>query len=210
MTDTHKDKLHRYLVRTRASVLWKVEGLSEYDLRRPLTVTGSNLLGLVKHLAIVESRYFGESFGRPFTPHLPWWDDDQPADGDLWATADESSAEILSTYRAVTAHADETIAALDLDAPGNVSWWPRPEVTLHSVLVHVVVETARHAGHVDVLREQLDGRVGDWAPDPAEAVSAPSEEDERRWAEHRARVEAAAREGEKAAAGAWSGPAANR
>lgn len=185
MTDVQMQKLHEYLRESREAVIWKAEGLSEYDQRRPLTSTGSNLLGLVKHLSIVEARYFGESFGRPFEPHLPWWD--QPDDSDMWVTASESSAEIFATYRAVTAHADETIAALDLDAPGQVSWWPRPEVTLHSVLVHVLVETARHAGHADVLREQVDGRIGTRAGD-AGAVP----DDDERWSSHREQIEAAA------------------
>ena len=121
MSDAHKEQLHRYLTNTREAVVWKVEGLSEYDTRRPLTPTGTNLLGLVKHLATGEAWYFGEVFGRPFEPHLPWWDDDQPENADLWVTASESRADILDTYRAAIAHADATISELDLDAPATCS-----------------------------------------------------------------------------------------
>ena len=188
MSDAQKEQLHRYLATARETMVWKLEGLSEYDIRRPLTPTGTNLLGLVKHLATAESWYFGQVFGRPFEPHLPWWDDDQPENADLWATASESRAYILDTYRAAMAHADATIAELDLDAPGHASWWPQPDVTLHSVLVHVLAETSRHAGHADILREQLDGSTG-FRPDNANVP----DHDEQWWADYRAQVEAAAR-----------------
>ena len=98
------------------------EGLSEYDLRRPLTRTRTNLLGLVKHLSIVEAWYFGKAFDRSFAPHLPWWDDDQPEGVDMWVNAPESRHEILATYQAAIAHADHTIDSLDLNAPGHVQW----------------------------------------------------------------------------------------
>jgi hypothetical protein len=62
----------------------------------------------------------------------------------------------------VQAFADETIATLPLDARGRVPWWPtdRPEVTLHRIVLHVIADLARHAGHADILREQLDGSTG--------------------------------------------------
>ena len=160
MSEEHKQRLHDYLTKTREAVIWKAEGLSEYDVRRPLTRTGTNLLGLIKHLSVGEAWYFGQVFDRPFEPHLPWWDDDAPEGADMWVTASESRQNILETYRAAIAHADETIRSLDIDAPGHVPWWPRPNVTLHAVLVHVLAETARHAGHADILREQLDGSTG--------------------------------------------------
>ena len=68
--------------------MWKLEGLSEYDSRRPMTPTGTNLLGLVKHVASVELGYFGETFGRPFDEPLPW-SVGAEANADMWATADE-------------------------------------------------------------------------------------------------------------------------
>ena len=70
-----KADLHRYLQIGREALLWKLDGLSEYDVRRPLTPTGTNLLGLVKHLASIEVGYFGETFGREFPERLGWLDD---------------------------------------------------------------------------------------------------------------------------------------
>ena len=157
-----KDVLQRYLTQGREAVLWKLEGVGEYDARRPLTPTGTNLLGLVKHLAIVEAGYFGEVFGRPFAGTADWSTDHPEPDADLWATAEESREEIVGLYRRAIEHSDTTIRELDLDAPGRVPHWPaeRAEVTLHQILVHMATETHRHAGHADVARELVDGVVG--------------------------------------------------
>ena len=157
--DFAKEYLHNDLRMVRETMLWKLDGLSEYDARRPLTPTGTNLLGLVKHLTITEAWYFGKVFERPFPEHLPWWDDH--ADGvDMWATAVETRGEIVGRYKRIWEHSDATITALDITAPGRVPWWPRPNVKLFNILVHVLTETNRHAGHADILREQLDGGVG--------------------------------------------------
>jgi uncharacterized damage-inducible protein DinB len=156
-----KADLVRYLQVVRDAVLWKIDGLSEYDVRRPMTPTGTNLLGLVKHLASVEAGYFGATFGRPLPDPPAWFDDEDPS-ADLWATADESPESIVELYRRVWAHADETISSLALDDTGQVPWWPaeRSEVTLHRILVHVIAETNRHAGHIDIVRELIDGAAG--------------------------------------------------
>jgi Protein of unknown function (DUF664) len=158
--DDAKLTLHRYLRQVREAMVWKLDGLSEYDVRRPLTPTSTNLLGLVKHLSIVEAWYFGMTFDRPFAEDLPWWDEGAEEQIDMWVTAAETRAEIVDRYRRVWLHADMTINDLPADAPGHVPWWPRPDVTLHTMLVHVLAETNRHAGHADILREQLDGSVG--------------------------------------------------
>jgi len=79
---------------------------------------------------------------------------------DLWATANEGRDEIIARYRRAWEYADETIDTLPIDAPGYVPWWPRPDVKLFNVMVHILMETGRHAGHADILREQLNGRVG--------------------------------------------------
>ena len=105
----HKSDLHRYLQSARGAMLWKLDGLSEYDIRRPVVPTGTNLLGLVKHLASVESGYFGEVFGRPFPETLPWVAGDAELNADMFATAEESSTEIVALYRRVWGHADATI-----------------------------------------------------------------------------------------------------
>ena len=162
-----KADLHRYLQAAREALLWKLDGLSGYDIRRPLTPTGTNLLGVVKHLAGVELWYFGDTFGRPPRGPRPWSEDDARNNADFWATADESRDQIVGMYRRAWAHADETIQTLSLDTPGHVPWWPsdRREVTLHQILVHVVAETNRHAGHADIVRELIDGAAGLQADD---------------------------------------------
>ncbi|WP_331754647.1 DinB family protein (plasmid) [Streptomyces sp. NBC_00012] len=155
-----KDNLHGRLRRDRKALLWKLDGLSEYDARRPLTATGTNLLGLVKHVATVEARYFGEVFDRPSPEPLPRWQDYNGSD--LWATEDETRDQIIGFCRRTWEHSDATINELPLDAPGHVPWWPEPypNTNLFATMVHVLGETNRHAGHADILREGLDGRTG--------------------------------------------------
>jgi len=156
-----KAELHDYLQGAREVLLWKLDGLSEYDVRRPLTPTGTNLLGLVKHSASFELEYFGPVFGRPHGVPLPWLADDAGPNADMWATPGESREEITGLYRRAWQHADETISALPLDAVGRVPWWGESgEVTLHRVLVHMTAETQRHAGHADIVREMIDGAAG--------------------------------------------------
>jgi uncharacterized damage-inducible protein DinB len=157
-----KADLHRYLQVAREALLWKLEGLSEYDIRRPLTPTGTNLLGLVKHMASVELGYFGNTFGRPCDEPLPWYEEDAEPNADMWATAGESRQQIVGLYERAWAHSDATINTLALDAIGRVPWWSdgQSDVTLHRVLVHVIAETHRHAGHADIVRELIDGAVG--------------------------------------------------
>ncbi|TFV85832.1 DinB family protein [Blastococcus sp. CT_GayMR16] len=190
MTDAKAD-LQNYLQRGRDALLWKLEGLSEYDVRRPMTPTGTNLLGLVKHLAYVELGYFGETFGRPDADAKAWIEDDgSNPNWDMWATAEESRADVVSLYRRAWAHADATIGVLPLEAPGRVPWWQgdRAEVTLHRVLVHVIAETDRHVGHADIVRELIDGVAG------LRAGSDNMPEVDRAWWEsHRSRLEAAAK-----------------
>lgn len=154
-----KEHLHENLRWVRESMTAKLDGLPEYDARRPLTPTGTNLLGLIKHLTLSESRYLGDIFARPFPEPMPRWDDLTVRGTDFWATEHETREEIIARYQRVWAHADTTIDELALDAPGHVPWWPQPDVTLFNAMVHVLTETTRHAGHADILREQLDGRV---------------------------------------------------
>jgi hypothetical protein len=184
-----KADLHHYLRTGREALLWKLEGLSEYDVRRPLVPSGTNLLGLVKHVAGLEAVYFGDTFGRPFGESLPWLDDAEP-NADMWATADESRERIVELYRRASAHSDATIDALSLDTAGRVPWWPadRSEVTLHQVLVHMVAETHRHAGHADLVRELIDGATGLLKNNENMAPG-----DKAWWEAYRRRLEAAAR-----------------
>ena len=157
-----KETLHRYLRTAREALLWKLDGLSEYDARRPLVPTGTNLLGIVKHVASVEAGYLGDVFGRPFPQQLPWLEESAEPNADMWATLDESRRSILDLFDRVNAHADATIEALELDATGRVPWWPddRNPVTLHQIIVHMIAEFNRHAGHADIVRELIDGAAG--------------------------------------------------
>jgi hypothetical protein len=194
MTDYDpKADLHRYLQDARDTMLWKLDGLSEYDIRRPLVPTGTNLLGMIKHLTGVEFAYFGATFGRPHPEEFSW-DENAPdfdPNFDLYATPDESRESIVDRYKRAWAHSDETIEALPLDAIGHVPHWPAPrnEVTLHRILVHTITDSQRHAGHADIVRELIDGTAGLLA----RSTNLP-DYDEAAWQRHRDRVEAAARQ----------------
>ncbi|MEV0693959.1 DinB family protein [Streptomyces sp. NPDC050388] len=198
-----KADLTRYLQDAREALVWKLEGLSEYDVRRPLTPTGTNLLGLVKHAAGVELGYFGDVFGRPFFRQDPpswWYTQDAEPNADMWATADESREQIVGLYHRAWEHAGRTFAALPLDTVGHVPWWPeeRRETTLHHLLVRVIADTHRHAGHADIVRELIDGAVG-WGKRASDLPSG----DAAWWEAHRGRLEHAAREaGSRRPAGA--------
>ena len=187
-----KQIIHRYLRISRDALLAKLDGLSERDVRWPMTQTGTNLLGLVKHVASVELGYFGEVFDRPSNLPLLWLDEDAEINADMWATADESREEIVRLYQQAAAHADETIEALTLESPGLVPWWPpeRHHVTLQQIMVHVSVEMARHAGHADILRELIDGAAGN------NDGNLPDQTAEQ-WAAYRQRLEKAAVEAER-------------
>jgi hypothetical protein len=186
-----KADLHRYLQTGRDALLWKLDGLSEYDVRRPMVPTGTNLLGVVKHVASVEAGYFGDTFGRPFGEPLPWLDEGAEPNADLWATTEESRDQIVGLYHRVWAHSDATIEALPLDGIGHVPWWPpeHSEVTLHLILVHMIAETHRHAGHSDIVRELIDGAVG-WQEHDDNLPPV----DRDWWGTYRSRLERVARE----------------
>jgi Protein of unknown function (DUF664) len=158
-----KEELHRKLQASRAVLLSRLDGLSEYDRRRPMSPTGTNLLGLVKHLAGLEYGYLGEALGRPAPEAMSWIEDGSIwQDADMWATPEEASEYIIGLYQRACAHADRVITGLALDAPASVAHWPtgRRETTLGVLLIRMATETAQHAGHADIVRELIDGKAG--------------------------------------------------
>lgn len=178
--------LHRYLQESRQRVLASLDGLTEYEIRRPMTPTATNLIGLVKHLAGLELGYLGDCVGRPSPVRLPWVDDGSIWDSaDMWATAEETSADLVALYRTAWRHSDQSIDQLGLDASAHVSWWPeaKRQTTLGSLLVRLVAETAQHAGHADIVREMIDGRAGADHDDIGDATW---------WTRHLERVQQAA------------------
>jgi hypothetical protein len=178
--------LQHYLQQSRDSLLRALDDLSEYDARRPVMPSGTNLLGLVKHLAGIEASYLGDCLDRPAPFDLPWVTDGSIWDSaDMWATADQSRDYIVDLYRAAWAHSDAAIAALPLESPATVSWWPeeRRTTTFGHLLTRVVAETAQHSGHADIIRETIDGRGGRDHDDIGNAQW---------WGDHVARIQAAA------------------
>jgi hypothetical protein len=194
ITPDFKADFRVFLQDARDTLLWKLEGLSEYDIRRPMTPTGTNLLGLVKHLTGAEAFYFGAAFGRPVEAPPLWIPGEAEPNADLWATPDETRERIVGDYRRVCAHSDATIEALPLDAVGRLPGKPGSRLTLHRTLVHMIYETSRHAGHADVVRELVDGTVGQRAGGGNMAPGDPA------WGEeYRNRLELAAVEAERRA-----------
>ena len=139
-------------------MLAKLDGLCEYDVRRPLTASGTNLLGLVKHLATWEARYLGEVFGRSFPEPLPQWDIEAERLSDMWATEHESRRDVVDRYRRVWNHSDATVDALALDATGRVAWWQDAQVPLFDILL-----ARRRVSSTRVLVIGASGGVGAYA-----------------------------------------------
>jgi uncharacterized damage-inducible protein DinB len=155
-TGEEKESLYVSLDRHRDVVLWKLTGLDDEQLRRPMTPSGTNLLGLVKHLAAVEYGWFCDTFGVKTEP-LPFDEDDENAD--LRVEPHETTADILAFYGRARAAADKVITEHALDDQGTA--WYGEAVSLRWVLIHLIEETARHGGHVDIVRELIDGSTGD-------------------------------------------------
>ncbi|WP_393078806.1 DinB family protein [Streptomyces sp. LN704] len=158
-TGGEKESLRASLDRHRDAVLWKLEGLDDERLRRVMTPSGTNLLGLVKHLASVEYGWFCSTFGRATEPL--WFD--PASEEDMRVGQGETTAQIVEFYGRARAAADRTIAELSLDDVGTS--WQGTTVSLRWVLIHMVEETARHVGHMDIVRELIDGSTGGHRPD---------------------------------------------
>ena len=158
-TADEKAVLRESLDRHRDAVLWKLEGLDDEALRRPMTPTGTSLLGLVKHLGSVEYGWFVASFGGEV--EALWFD--PYSDEDMRADQGETTQQIVDFYGRARAAADRVIESRSLDELGRPDWRDI-EVSLRWVLVHMIEETARHAGHMDIVRELIDGAAGSHRP----------------------------------------------
>ena len=155
-TAGEKQSLFVSLDRHRDVVLWKLDGLTDEQLRAPMTPSGTSLLGLVKHLAAVEYGWFCDTFGRETEP-LPFDQEDENAD--LRIDPHETTDEVLAFYARARVAADRVIDELDIEDVGTA--WFGDTVSLRWVLIHMVEETARHVGNMDILRELIDGATGD-------------------------------------------------
>jgi hypothetical protein len=150
------EMLNGFLDWYRAVVVRKVEGLSFADATRVMTPTGLSPIGIVAHLASAEVGWFDETFaGRPIDAK---WD----VYGDFLLQAGDTVESVVAEYRRVNARSREVASGAasldDLSARAHGVWG---HVSLRWVLVHMIEETARHAGHLDIMREAIDGRTGD-------------------------------------------------
>ena len=149
-----KDILWAWLRFARATIVAKATGLSEEQLRARLVPSETSVGGLLTHLVTVEQHWFGIVLGGQTHP-MPFGAEDP--DGDWRIADDECLDELLDRYRTACAASDELIGSLDLDSVGAQT---NGDYTLRWAMVHVTMDTSRHAGHADLLRELLDGERG--------------------------------------------------
>lgn len=151
-----REMLAAYLDLHRATLECKIEGLSEDDAKRPMTPTGTNLLGMVKHLAYVERWWFQDVFaGRDCV--YPWTDDDP--DADFRIEPGETIESIFALYDAECEESRRIVEGASLD---DIAARKKEQgYSLRRIVVHMIEETARHNGHADIIRELLDGKTGD-------------------------------------------------
>lgn len=152
-----KEVLEGFLDHYRALLLALCEGLSEEELRRPMVASGTCLLGLVKHLSLVERWWFQENVGNE--PHDFEFDAADP-DADFRIEDGETAEQIFGMYRASCTKSREVLAGVTLDDLIQGSKRSR-DYNVRWVVVHMIEETARHVGHLDLIREQLDGATGE-------------------------------------------------
>lgn len=152
--------LDAFLDYYRAAVVAKLQGLSEDDARRRLVASDTTLSGIVKHLARVEASWFQHRLGQTpveEVPELAEWA--RAPEAEFQLSSDETTDVLMQRYERVCARSREIATEHELD-----DVVPHPalgSVTMRWIVVHMIEETARHAGHADILREQIDGQTGD-------------------------------------------------
>ena len=152
---TERETLETFLDMNRATVIYKATGLSDEDAARRLVPSLTTVSGLIRHLADVERSWFRDDLAGEADVPTRWSDDDR--DGEFRVTADDNHADIIADYEEACAESRRVAASFELDARGRNN----AEVTLRWILVHMIEETARHCGHIDILREMLDGATGE-------------------------------------------------
>ena len=162
-TGTELDQLTSYLDLQRATMLWKCEGLAAEQLAQPHPPSTLTLGGLLNHLALVEDSWLRVRFaGLPDDDLWAGIDWDADPDHEFRTAADVGPDELRRRYEQACARSREVVAgAENLD---QLSVRPRgtgPRFQLRWVLLHLIEETARHAGHADLLREAIDGATGE-------------------------------------------------
>jgi len=155
-TGGERESLQASLNRHRDAVVWKLQGLDDTELRQAMLPSGNTLLGLVKHLATWEYIWICRTFGHQ-AEQLPVDEGDDYAD--VRIDPGDSTAGILAFYSRARAAADQVIGEVDLDEAGTTMFGDT--VSLRWAVIHILEDTARHAGHIDIMRELIDGMVGD-------------------------------------------------
>jgi hypothetical protein len=158
-TVTERDAVCSFLDRQRDALIRKIDGLSDQDARKTATVSSLSLLSVMKHSAIWERRWFQIIFaGRCFPNEWPAVDPEGKSDTTFDLTDDDTVQSVLAFYREQIAASREITASLDLDA--RCAWPDLANENLRGVAMHMIEETARHAGHADIIREAIDGSRG--------------------------------------------------
>ena len=156
MDDEEKNALLMFLEAQRSSVLAIIEGLDTEALTTPVLPSGWTPLGLIEHLGHAERHWFQEIVTGSAEP-LPWPDDPTPL------TTSRPPSAVFAFYRSQCERSNAVLASLPLSTPprGRHPGWLGDETTdLRRIVLHMIEETARHAGHLDVVRELLDGKTG--------------------------------------------------
>jgi uncharacterized damage-inducible protein DinB len=150
-----RDTLESFLDLNRATVIYKATGLSDEDAAKRVLPSLTTVSGLIRHLADVERSWFRDDLAGEANVPTRWSDDDR--DGEFRVTADDSLADIIADYELACEESRRVSATFELADRGRSN----NAVTLRWILVHMIEETARHCGHIDVLREMLDGATGE-------------------------------------------------
>lgn len=167
-TETERSVLTEMLDQQRTILRWKAGGLDRDAMTTTTAASSLHLAGIVKHMTRVEQDWFAWVF-QGLMPEEPWrsrlYGPDPEVDWEFHSAVDDDPEELLAAYDAACERSRGIVAAtpsLDQQAERDFGEWPSP--TLRWILAHMIEETARHNGHADLLREFIDGQVGEDPP----------------------------------------------